>query len=757
MASTYEPQSAPGIALMVTRRCNMACAHCSVESSSRIRQQPSEEDLERVITQAADAGLGAILFTGGEPMLREALVVRLMSMATRFGMTTVITTNGFWGKTPAAARRTLAALKKAGLQFFTLSYDRYHAEFQGPDPAKNILRAAEELQVPMNVNVTRVADESDMASLLAPFEGSRHARTRFYDVQSIGRGRDLPAETLRGRIEGRCHAASIPAVTDDLRVTACNGPSYFQPATSSLAVGSLKDQSLQDLITKHRDDPILQTIRLFGPSRLKSELASIAGFENFPWKNSYSGICDLCLHINADAEAGAALRSRLSDPKLVAERAARQLVIEGVATRGETGRDYSNGGGAARLWISGARGAATRSSRSWRAEATRTLGRADTDWRQMSDYLAACGLSAPVLEVSGDETVEKWAPRIFRERLRSSALRDARRELVQRRVLETIDEELAAIGARGVLLKGAAILALELSSPEKFGRKEGQVPRRACGDIDIVVDEKTAHELRRRLIARGAAGSFDDERTAPHHLAPVILSGVPIEIHTSIMPKSWRLPETAMLANAVHCTKFRQLHALDGEGMLLHAFMHCASHLFAHGLKTAWDVTWIIERNERIDWERVAAWTAKTAMSSGFYLPARVMKSTLQTPIPAQLFAKAPTSSRYDRLERVVARRLFIATEDTNELNPISKHGFFLLLHNTWRGRALHVSSLFHRHEREARHAKPHPRPVSVQVRESLSQLNAYRELGARMASTGPRPESIFSDSSESEAATSAA
>jgi MoaA/NifB/PqqE/SkfB family radical SAM enzyme len=161
---------------MVTRRCNMECAHCSVESSSRIRQQPSETDLHSIITQAADAGVGAILFTGGEPMLREPVVRRLIAAATRCSLATLITTNGFWGKTLPQARRTLKSLRKAGLGFITLSYDRYHAEFQGPQPGKNILRAAEELEVPMNINVTRVANDTDLASLLAPFEGSSHAR-----------------------------------------------------------------------------------------------------------------------------------------------------------------------------------------------------------------------------------------------------------------------------------------------------------------------------------------------------------------------------------------------------------------------------------------------------------------------------------------------------------------------------------------------------------------------------------------------------
>ena len=102
-------------------------------------------------------------------MLREQTLLRLMRLATKNGLANAMTTNGFWGKTPAKARKTLAGLKKAGLAFFTLSWDRFHAEFQGPEAGENILHAAEELDVPMNVNITRLADDSEIEELTKPF------------------------------------------------------------------------------------------------------------------------------------------------------------------------------------------------------------------------------------------------------------------------------------------------------------------------------------------------------------------------------------------------------------------------------------------------------------------------------------------------------------------------------------------------------------------------------------------------------------
>src|SRR5215213_3057876 len=115
MTEKAQCQRTASLAVMVTRKCNMTCAHCSVESSPRIRQQPSEEFLESIVTQAAAAGVQSVQFTGGEPMLREQLVTRLVRLATRFDMTTAITTNGFWGKSPSSAFTTVNRLRKAGL------------------------------------------------------------------------------------------------------------------------------------------------------------------------------------------------------------------------------------------------------------------------------------------------------------------------------------------------------------------------------------------------------------------------------------------------------------------------------------------------------------------------------------------------------------------------------------------------------------------------------------------------------------------
>jgi MoaA/NifB/PqqE/SkfB family radical SAM enzyme len=236
---------------MVTRRCTMTCRHCSVESSPKVAdRQPSQEELLAIVRDAAEAGVTSIQFTGGEPMMRPKLVLKLMREAQRLGVKSALSTNGFWGRTPASALRTLRALVKAGLCRLTVSHDRYHAEHQGPTPAVNIVRAAERLYFPVNINVTRLAGEEGLEQVVEPFVGLPAAQLRFYDVQPVGAAvRTVADDDWRGETAGFCNACDSPAISDDGRLMACNGPSYFAPPGHPLHLGSLREKPLAEPLT----------------------------------------------------------------------------------------------------------------------------------------------------------------------------------------------------------------------------------------------------------------------------------------------------------------------------------------------------------------------------------------------------------------------------------------------------------------------------------------------------------------------------
>ncbi|MEQ1868675.1 MAG: nucleotidyltransferase family protein [Vicinamibacterales bacterium] len=671
---------APGqqaIAVMVTRRCNMTCAHCSVESGPAVGSEPTEGQLLDWMRQAAAAGVRTLRITGGEPMLRESVVLKLIRECRRLGVATAINTNGFWGYSPEKARRQLRGLRRAGIGAVTVSYDRYHADFQGPDPALHIAQAAQELSIPLNLSVVRDTDEGDLAAIANRLEPARGTRLRVYDLQLVGRAREFPPDSVRADADGFCTSCSYPLITDDGRLIACTGPAYFEKAESPLVLGSLQETPLAELLDRHRQDPILNVIRTRGPAGLREELLRTPGFEAFPFRSHYFGICDLCHHITQDPSAVAALRHRLGRPEAVAAQLAAWQVIAGHRRQGELSASYVNGVGAGRLFLR----AAAQPSAGFDRDAGRILGHAHLDWRMLSDYLCGSGLARPLLGVLGDTELKRWAPAFFRDELSRRALRDGLRELVQREAIEQIADGLRTLGGRGVLLKGAAL----------FMRAPDGVPSRSTSDIDVFVEPSMARRLRTQLLARGFEGAADAGASTFHHLEPIAYQGVPVEIHTRIMPGFWGLPEAQLLADARPLPGSDVLGTLGPEALVLHSATHLTASFFSFGLKTAWDLLTVIQGEPDFDWPRLASWAAASRAPRAFWMPLRVLASELELPVPFTFLKQAPADRDARRLEIVARRRIFRATEGLFDLDILTKTGLMLLVHDSWPGRARYL------------------------------------------------------------------
>jgi hypothetical protein len=723
-------EDAQAFSIMLTRRCNMTCAHCSVKSGPKIREEPTREELIATIHAAADAGFRSVQITGGEPMIREDIVFDILRVARKRGMAATLSSNGFWGKKQSTAWRTVAALKRAGVARVTISYDRYHAKFQGPEPALNIARAAEWFNLPLNINITRVVNDPEIAGIIAPFEKRHQLKMRFYDVQEIGRARELPIAELRGETSGYCTACCTPALTDDGRMTACNGPSYFLDESSPLVIGSFKTKPLAELLHKHTNDPILETIRRAGPEKLLRELQDAGVARELGIRSHHSGLCDLCLDINTNPAAVSVLRERFAAPQHQAVLAARRMVIFSGAAERKLGIEYTNGVGAANLWIDAAAGRFDK----FDPNAETILGRADFDWNRATAYLLQCGVSRALTPVLSRRSLTRWAPTFFVERLNRAALKEGLHDLTQREIIRRLNDTLASMKERGVLLKGGAILALDSLNP-------GSLMRRTAGDIDIYVEPSRAAELRSRLLKDGFTGDAAAERSGPHHLAPVSFGGVSVEIHTSIMPSFWGLPETEMLARARPLPDLAALSTLDTEGMILHSLVHASAHVFSHGLRAGWDVAWLLERFPSIDATRLAGWVTQLEMPRSFWVPANVISKGVVR-LPDDLMKDVPRDDRQRRLERVADIRLFSAIENAYELNPISKNGFFLLMHDSNFGRARHVAALLRPAERESRRSAARMLKkdesignhslLALQVREGLAHLKQFRNLESR-------------------------
>ena len=529
----------------------------------------------------------------------------------------------------------------------------------------------------------------------------------------------MPPGSVRDDAAGFCTSCSYPAITDDGRLIACTGPAYFEKPGSPLVIGSLRETPLADLLERHRSDPVLSMIRARGPAGLRDELRRLPGFEAFPFRPNYFGICELCHHITSDPSAVAALRQRLTQPDKRAELWAAWQVIEGNRQHGELTAAHVNGVGACRVFLR----AASQPSLPLGDDGGRVLGHAHLDWRMLADYLAGSGLSRPVQPALAVPQLQRWAPEFFRSQLSRQAMRDGLRELVQRDAIAHIAQALRELGGQGILLKGAAFLMTS---------GDGAVPR-ATSDVDVLVPLELAPRLRARLIAGGFTGDATARPSAEHHLEAVYWQGVAIELHTRIMQASWRLPEAAMVADARPLRGSDVLFTLGPEAQLLHALVHLSASFFSFGLKTAWDIQTVLEQSPGFDWEKLGMWAATLGAPRAFWIPLAVLADGLGLPVPGEVLRRVPRDRGARRLEAVVRSRVFRATEGMFDLDVITKTGLILLVHDRVAGRVHHLASNARwRLLRPAtwRHTAERARKADL-VRQAWRQYQRYRRAVA--------------------------
>ncbi len=187
------------VAWNLTRRCNLACAHCYISAGSW-RSAAGELDTDRcleIVDQILEANPAPLLIlSGGEPLLRDDLE-RIASHASGRGATVVVGTNG----TRLTADR-IASLMEAGVRGVAVSIDsldpRYHDRFRhGQGALEDTLAAVERLQAKgldflVQVSLTR-GNRDQLEELVAWADRAGAVCVNVYFLVETGR-----AERMRG-------------------------------------------------------------------------------------------------------------------------------------------------------------------------------------------------------------------------------------------------------------------------------------------------------------------------------------------------------------------------------------------------------------------------------------------------------------------------------------------------------------------------------------------------------------------------------
>ncbi len=189
----------PVVVWNMTRRCNLACIHCYTDSSSR--DYPDElttEEAKLMLKDLADFRVPAVLFSGGEPLLRHDFF-EVAEYAAGLGLRLTLSTNGTTITLPVAQR-----LKDTGFSYVGISLDGIgptNDVFRGKTGAfdwavrgiKNCMKVGQ--KVGLRLTLTRHNVE-DLDGIFDFIEEAGIQRACFYHLVYSGRGRGISSDDL---------------------------------------------------------------------------------------------------------------------------------------------------------------------------------------------------------------------------------------------------------------------------------------------------------------------------------------------------------------------------------------------------------------------------------------------------------------------------------------------------------------------------------------------------------------------------------
>lgn len=189
----------PVIVWNVTRRCNLKCVHCY--SNSLAVTQDDElrhEESEHLIRDVSSFEVPVILFSGGEPLMRDD-IFELAHLAVKNGIRVVLSTNGL-----LLSQEKADLLKKIGISYVGISLDGVqdtHDRFRGMTGAfektLKAIRNCQEAGLKVGIRFTmNRRNVSDIPAIFELIENEDIPRACFYHLVYSGRGSHLINEGL---------------------------------------------------------------------------------------------------------------------------------------------------------------------------------------------------------------------------------------------------------------------------------------------------------------------------------------------------------------------------------------------------------------------------------------------------------------------------------------------------------------------------------------------------------------------------------
>ncbi|MBQ6585754.1 MAG: putative heme d1 biosynthesis radical SAM protein NirJ2 [Coriobacteriales bacterium] len=190
------------VSWMTTNRCNLNCAHCYQDAGEIQERELDTEEALRLIDQIARAGFRIMIFSGGEPLLRDD-IFELVAHAASRGLRPVFGSNGTLITADVAHR-----LKQAGTVAMGISLDsldaKKHDGFRGLDHALDLtlqgIENCKAADLPFQIHTTVLDWNRQEICAITDFAVELGARAHYiFFLIPVGRGESIQGDALEVR------------------------------------------------------------------------------------------------------------------------------------------------------------------------------------------------------------------------------------------------------------------------------------------------------------------------------------------------------------------------------------------------------------------------------------------------------------------------------------------------------------------------------------------------------------------------------
>ncbi|MEV6948593.1 radical SAM protein [Streptomyces sp. NPDC051172] len=277
------PVPCAGLLVTLTRRCPLSCAHCSTSSTSSGEEPGAGPLLDFVRSFTSDDRPDVMLLSGGEPLMRPALVSELAVEAGTAGTRSVLLSGMYFARADRIPGPVLRAI--GAVDHFSASLDAHH---EREVPRRSVFRVLHQVLdggTPVSFHLTGSGpDDPYLADVTAHIrrEFANQVPMLVNEVRAVGRAASWATATTHRPDPGQvspCAMAAWPVVAFDGTVLACCNQRVvdLRPVPPHLRLGHIAEDNWPTVRGRSLSSPMLRMVRTVGPDHLRDRYVPSAG------------------------------------------------------------------------------------------------------------------------------------------------------------------------------------------------------------------------------------------------------------------------------------------------------------------------------------------------------------------------------------------------------------------------------------------------------------------------------------------------